>query len=267
MDPHSHTLYRGSVFHQRLSPKKHTFSYPATFFHFNIKRLDSLSEQSIFFGYNKKRLLEIRDTDYLRGNDDLIQTQLEEFLSQEEAGEQSLLFTSPRYLGIAFNPVNFYFRLSTSNKLIKALVEVNNTFGDRHIYTLKHLIQTSDGAYSATADKTFHVSPFNPIAGEYQFRFVLKPRSIFLGIDLYKNGQCLMKTFLRGQSHELSPRKLIQYCLLHPLDTAINAMPRILYQASSLYLKKKLRVYPRPEPQSKNTLINDSKQTDVNARL
>ena len=267
MPPDSHTLYRGSVFHQRLSPKKHTFSYPATFFHFNIGRLESLSKRTIFFGYNRKRLLEIRDTDYLRGEDDPILTQLEEFLSREQAGEHSLLFTSPRYLGMAFNPVNFYFRLSSSDKLIEALVEVNNTFGDRHIYPLKHLIQTSEGTYSATTEKAFHVSPFNPIAGEYQFRFVLKPRSIFLGIDLYENGQCIMKTYLEGQSHELSPRKLIQYCLLHPLDTAVNAMPRILYQASVLYFKKKLRIYPRPEQRSKNTLINDSKETDVNARL
>lgn len=262
-----HTLYRGSVFHERLSPKQHKFSYPATFFHFNIGMLESLSEQSIFFGYNRKRLLEIRDTDYLRGRDQPIQTQLEEFISREQASEHTLLFTSPRFLGMAFNPVNFYFRLSSNKTLTEALVEVNNTFGDRHIYPLKDLTQISDQTYAATSKKVFHVSPFNPISGEYHFHFVLKPRSIFLGIDLYENGQCLMKTYLKGNSHALNPQKLIQYCLFHPLDTALNAMPRILYQASALYLKKKLGIHPRPEPQSKNTVINDSVQTDVNARL
>lgn len=267
MHSDSHRLYRGSIFHERFSPRNHVFSYPATFFHFNIGMLKSLSERSLFFGYNQKRLLEIRDTDYLRGRDLPIKTQLEEFLSREQAGEHTLLVTSPRYLGMAFNPVNFYFRLSSNHTLIEALVEVNNTFGDRHIYPLKDLIQTADHTYSATAKKAFHVSPFNPIAGEYHFRFVLKPHSIFLGIDLYENEQCIMKTYLNGQSYELSPQKLIQYCLLHPLDTALNAMPRILYQAGALYFKKKLGIYPRPEPESKNTVINDSKQTDVNARL
>lgn len=267
MQAHSHRLYRGSIFHERLSPKNHKFSYPATFFHFNIQLLESLSKQSLFFGYNRKRLLEIRDTDYLRGLDLPIKDQLNEFLTREQAGEQTLLFTSPRYLGMAFNPVNFYFRLSSNHKLIEALVEVNNTFGDRHIYPLKNLIQASDQTYLATEKKAFHVSPFNPISGEYHFRFILKPHSIFLGIDLYENGQCTMKTYLKGKSHVLSPQKLIKYCLVHPLDTAVNAMPRILYQAAKLYFKKKLGIYPRPEPQSKNTLINDTDQTDINARL
>ena len=53
MDPRSHTLYRGSVFHQRLSPKKHTFSYPATFFHFNIKRLEVFPNKVSFLAIIK----------------------------------------------------------------------------------------------------------------------------------------------------------------------------------------------------------------------
>lgn len=263
----SHKLYRGSVSHERFFPVHNKFSYPLTFFHFNPSELDSLSRKHSFFGYNKKCLLEIRDQDYLRGQLTPIQDQLLEFLKPEEANEKTLIFTSPRYLGMAFNPVNFYFRINKTNELLQALVEVNNTFGDRHLYSLTNLEKGAEGSYKASKKKAFHVSPFNPIEGEYHFTFKLNENSVFMNIDLYENDQCKMKTYMQGQAHELNSNKLIRYCLMHPLDTALNAMPRILRQASALYLKKKLKIFTRPKPISKDTLIDDTTRKDSNSKI
>ena len=263
----SHKLYRGSVSHERFFPVHNKFSYPLTFFHFNPSELDSLSRKHSFFGYNKKCLLEIRDQDYLRGQLTPIQDQLLEFLKPEEANEKTLIFTSPRYLGMAFNPVNFYFRINETNELLQALVEVNNTFGDRHLYSLTNLEKGAEGSYKASKKKAFHVSPFNPIEGEYHFTFKLNESSVFMNIDLYENDQCKMKTYMQGQAHELNSNKFIRYCLMHPLDTALNAMPRILRQASALYLKKKLKIFARPKPISKDTLIDDTTCKDPNSKI
>lgn len=263
----AHKLYRGTVFHERLFPTYHKFSYPFTFFHFNLNKLKSLSEEHAFFGYNKKCLLEIRDFDYLRGKFTPIQKQLLEFLSPEKEHEDTLIFTSPRYLGMAFNPVNFYFRINEATELLQALVEVNNTFGDRHLYPLSNLQKSSDGSYTAKAEKAFHVSPFNPIAGEYYFTFKLNKQSVFLGIDLYENEQLKMKTYMQGKAHVLNAKQLIRYCVMHPLDTALNAMPRILFQASVLYLRKKMKLFGRPRPLSENTLIDDTVHKDPNSKL
>jgi len=263
----SHKLYRGSVSHERFFPVHNKFSYPLTFFHFNPSELDSLSRKHSFFGYNKKCLLEIRDQDYLRGQLTPIQDQLLEFLKPEEANEKTLIFTSPRYLGMAFNPVNFYFRINETNELLQALVEVNNTFGDRHLYSLTNLEKGAEGSYKASKKKAFHVSPFNPIEGEYHFTFKLNESSVFMNIDLYENDQCKMKTYMQGQAHKLNSNKLIRYCLMHPLDTALNAMPRILRQASALYLKKRLKIFARPKPISKDTLIDDTTRKDPNSKI
>ena len=263
----SHKLYRGTVFHERIFPAYHKFSYPFTFFHFNPSQLESLSEKHSFFGYNQKCLLEIRDIDHLRGHPKAIQEQLTEFLGPESEHEQTLIFTSPRYLGMAFNPVNFYFRINQEAELVRALVEVNNTFGDRHLYPLNNLKKSSDGSYKASAEKAFHVSPFNPIAGEYHFTFKLSEQSVYLGIDLYENEQCKMKTYMQGQAHALDLKQLIRYCLTHPFDTALNAMPRILFQASVLYLRKKLKIFARPNPFSENTLIDDTEHKDSNSKI
>ena len=263
----SHKLYRGRISHERLFPVQNKFSYAYTFFHFNPSELKSLSEKHTFFGYNKRCLLEIRDLDYLRGKFSPIKEQLLEFLEPERENERTLIFTSPRYLGMAFNPVNFYFRINNETEILQALVEVNNTFGDRHLYPLYNLEKDSKGSYKASVEKAFHVSPFNPIAGEYHFTFRLNERSVFLGIDLYENDQCKMKTYMQGQAHTLSSSKIMRYCLMHPLDTALNAMPRILIQAIALYLKKKLKIFERPEPTSEDTLIDDTVQKDPNSKI
>lgn len=263
----SHKLYRGTIFHERFFPVYHEFSYPFTFFHFNLNELESLSNKHSFFGYNKKCLLEIRDLDYLRACSQPIEKQLLEFLRPEKENEQTLIFTSPRYLGMAFNPVNFYFRINEHSELLQALVEVNNTFGDRHLYPLSHLQKNADGSYKASAKKAFHVSPFNPLDGEYLFTFKLNDQSVFLGIDLYEKGQCKMKTYMQGRAHVLDSNQLIRYCLMHPLDTALNAMPRILFQASILYFRKKLKVFKRPSPCSENTVVDDTVHKDPNSKL
>ena len=158
-DSRSCHCIRGKILHERF-PQKHRFEYPFSFFHFEIKKLKSLSNQHNFFGYNQKRLLEIRDNDYLHSNDKPIFIAIEEFFGREASNERTLLVSSPRYLGAAFNPVNFYFRIDQTDAITKVLVEVNNTFGDRHIYPISNLQKESDLTYSG---KTRKHSMFLPL--------------------------------------------------------------------------------------------------------
>lgn len=46
------------------------------------------------------------------------------------------LITTPRIFGYAFNPVSFYFCYDNANALRVVLLEVNNTFGEKHLYAL-----------------------------------------------------------------------------------------------------------------------------------
>ena len=72
---------------------------------------------------------------------------------------------------------------------------------------------------------------------------------------------------MQGQAHTLNSRQIIRYCLMHPLDTALNAMPRILYQASVLSIRKKLKVFKRPRPVSQDTIIDDTIYKDPNSKV
>jgi DUF1365 family protein len=248
-------IYRGEVTHERTAPIRHAFTYPMTFFGFDLAELDAIEASVPLFGYNQSRPLRISDRDFLRGRQKSIARQLDEFLPPEKDGERTILISSPRYFGYAFNPVNFYLRMA-GDELLGAVAEVNNTFGDRHIYPLPELTRQTSSTWTATCPKDFHVSPFNDMAGEYRFTFRVKKDELFLGVDLWKQTSCVMKTWIQGQGMPLTSRRITRYALLHPLDTAINSMPRILWQAALLYYRKKMRVHQRPRPSSDNTVID-----------
>lgn len=254
-------IYRGEVTHERIGPIRHAFTYPMTFFGFDLRELDTIEQSVSLFGHNQNRPLRINDSDYLRGTQQAIAMQLEEFLPPEMQGQRTLLISSPRYFGYAFNPVNFYLRME-GDALLSAVAEVNNTFGDRHIYPLNELQSTGKSTWSARCPKNFHVSPFNDMSGEYHFTFRIQEQEIFLGVDLWKENTCIMKTWIQGKGKALSNRKIIRYALLHPLDTALNSMPRILWQAALLYFRKKMKVFNRPSPTSDYTVMDRDKPED-----
>lgn len=246
-------IFRGQVYHERLHPRRHTFTYPATFFAFDLAELPTLANHSLLFGHNAFRPLSLRDSDYLHGQDQPIAAQLDTLLPPAEAHESTLLITSPRYFGIAFNPVNFHFRMHR-DQLRAAVAEVNNTFRDRHVYPLTDLNHTAPHTWQSQCPKNFHVSPFNNMDGHYQFSFGIQPDQLDLRVDLHRDGKCILKTALRGKGHPLTPANLWKYALLHPADSALNSFPRILWQAAKLAYRKKLPVYQRPIPQHPQTL-------------
>lgn len=248
-------IFRGQVVHKRLGETPHTFTYPATFFGFDLSELDQLSSDASLLGHNERSLVTLHDSDYLCGKNQPIGEQLDGLLPPKEPHEHTLLISSPRYLGYAFNPVNFHLRMH-GNDLKCVVAEVNNTFGDRHVYPLLKLKQVTTTTWTAHCPKNFHVSPFNDMNGEYHFTFQITTEDIYLGVDLHRNGNCILKTWIQGKAKPLTNRSIWSYALRHPFDTALNSMPRIIWQAALLYYKKKLKIYTRPEPTSENTLVN-----------
>jgi DUF1365 family protein len=261
-------IYRGEVVHRRTGAVEHAFTYPVTFFAFDLAELDALPRLCPLFGRNgRAAVLTLRDWDYLRGERRPIGEQLAHFLPPPAPGEHTLLVTSPRLFGYAFNPVNFYLRLR-DDRLTAALAEVNNTFGDRHVYPLP-VLQEGPGRHSWTARhaKEFHVSPFNDMAGEYRFHFQVSGDRLFLGVDLHRGGACVMKTWIQGEGRPLSGGRILRHALLRPFDTALNSFPRILWQAAVLYFRKRLPVFRRPGPLSPRTLVDRDRPEGGRAEL
>ena len=82
-----------------------------------------------------------------------------------------------------------------------------------------------------------------------------------MGVDLHRDGQCVLKTWLTGTPRPITTAAIFKYALLHPFDTALNSMPRIIWQATQLYYKKHLQIHTRPSPASEATLIDRDEKT------
>lgn len=155
-----------------------------------------------------------------------------------------LLLTQARVLGHVFNPVSFWLCHNAAGDLCVVIAEVSNTFGERHSYLCHRDDRaplTRDDTVSAT--KIFHVSPFQPVAGGYQFRFDIRPDKIGIWIDYSAGAGGLIAT-LTGQLHPLTPRRILGMALRFGSRRVVAL---IFWQALKLRLKG-AKYNPLPAP-------------------
>jgi uncharacterized protein len=167
-------LGRGVVRHRRLRPREHAFAYPTYFLMLPMRSLDAAKTTNVSHTLKRNRfgLLSFYDRDHGQGGADAL-AWLDTLLQSEgisDAQGEAWLHTYPRVLGHVFKPVSFWYCHRLDGALAAIVVEVNNTFGERHCY----LLAGPDLAYGRElqARKVFHVSPFCQVQGRYRFRFM-----------------------------------------------------------------------------------------------
>tara|TARA_R110000787_G_scaffold44152_2_gene108228 strand:+ start:474 stop:1235 length:762 start_codon:yes stop_codon:yes gene_type:complete len=146
------------------------------------------------------------------------------------------LLAQPRVLGYVFNPVSFWLCRRADGALITVIAEVNNTYGDRHSYLCHHPdlseITRSDQLH---ATKMMHVSPFQPVEGDYTFRFDIDDQHIGIWIDYGRSAGGLIAT-LTGKRQPLRNTGILRSLLRRPLG-ARRVMALIHWQALKLWIK------------------------------
>ena len=254
-------IYTGELLHTRLQPVRHRFAYPFWMVAADVDELPSLDRGLRLFGHDRWRPVALHESDYLGGGGPL-RARLESRLRDagvEEAPARIVLITCPRVLGHAFNPVSFYYCYGADGEPLAHVAEVNNTFGEGHVYVLPSTgalapasAEEPGGMARYRTDKEFHVSPFNDVAGQYDFRFAPAGDRLDVAIDLSVDGAPHLATRLRGQGQPLTDATLLRTLLRRPFTVAL-AIPRILRQAATLYLRHRLEFRPKPEPSSSRT--------------
>ena len=146
-----------------------------------------------------------------------------------------LLLTQPSFAGYIFNPVSFWLAMR-GDDLIAAIAEVNNPWGDRHSYLchLPEFAPITPGA-SMHARKLMHVSPFQDVAGDYQFNFDITPEKIAIRIG-FKNGEDGVIATLMGGRKPLSNISILGALIRRPTG-ALRTITLIHWQALRLKLK------------------------------
>jgi cyclopropane-fatty-acyl-phospholipid synthase len=256
-----------SVSHERHFRKNHRFQYRFMLLVLDLDELDHIDRSSRLFGLNRFRPVSILDRDFLNPGSQGIKEKLLNLLKSSNPDiiprdSTVLLLTSGRVMGHVFNPVSLYFVFNQSRELVCSVAEVNNTFGDKHVYVLEKPENPGEFPVRYSEDKAFHVSPFFDLSGRYAFRFSDVRKELDISISLIKEGKTALEARLwqNGPARMLNDANLLKTWISHPLAPNLTYM-RILRQALSLYLVNKLPVFTRPDPESPMTIRTMKKKT------
>ena len=248
-------IYLGEVTHARLLPIEHRFRYPVHFFGIDLDELPQLDCTTPLFGYNRLRPVAIHDRDYLFPGNQPIREKLDRALKMFDVDlqlQRVTLVTAARYFNYVFNPISFFYCYGDDGRLACVLAQVNNTFGEMHLY----LLPAAGGGQAplqVETGKQFHVSPFFPRRGRYEFRLSCSTEQIDNSIHYFPDDQLALIARIRGTGQPLTSASLTRTLLAHPARASLT-MPRILWQAARLYWQRRLPVYERPVPNSTMTI-------------
>ena len=242
--------------HKRFVPVAHHFRVPVFTFAFDLDELPQLAREIRGFGYNRRALISVHDRDYLRGAG-TIRERLMRILARagcDDGISRVELLTMPRMFGHVFNPVSFFYCYRADGAMRCIVAEVNNTFGERHLYIL-HEPQGDPARFPLQFrhEKQFHVSPFNDLGGHYEFSLSELGPSMRTTIELVRDGHKVLTAALWGDASPLDSRTLLANVLRHPFRIVSN-LPRIAWQAAQLRFRRRLPVYHKPNPSHPMTI-------------
>ena len=255
----------GQVRHTRLRPARNAFAYATYFLMLPMRSLSSLrsasggpSASNTALALNRVGAISFYDRDHgdarspaqggaLAWLDDLLAAE-----GIKDATGEAWLHCYPRVWGYTFKPVSFWFCHRASNDQGGALrvivVEVNNTFGERHFYLL-------DGAKygeEIAASKAFHVSPFCAVEGGYRFRFMRTaqgtdaPQRSVARIDYDDACGPLLQTSVSGELEPVTQAALRKALWRYPAMT-FGVVFHIHLQAAVLWFKR-VKFWRKPAP-------------------
>ena len=236
----------GQVRHARLRPARHAFAYGTFFMMLPMRSLAVLGSKAL--AVNRFGAISFHDRDHGDGRDASLGgalAWLDALLHSEgitDATGEVWLHCYPRIFGFTFKPVSFWYCHDTSDHLRAIVVEVNNTFGERHCY----LLDKPQWGIEQTADKVFHVSPFCSVEGQYRFRFMRTSDRTVARIDHDDALGALIQTSVSGHLVALNTRSQWQALLRYPLMT-VMVVVRIHWQAFKLW-RKKVTFFSKPTP-------------------
>lgn len=252
-------IFTGEVSHGRRWPCEHRFSYPVYFYRIDLDELSELNRTLPGFGYNRFSMVRIDDQDYLwRGSEPLKEkiAGVFEKIGYTEPITRIELIGFAKYFNVIFRPVSFFVCYDSAGRCRLVLAEVHNTFGDTHLYVLQKPTPQHSKTLVFEIPKAFHVSPFFDRNGSYSVRFNDTKDKIDIAITLTKpecGNDPVFFARLTGQAAPLTAQVLRRTVLKYPFNAFLN-MPRIIRQAITLSLRKKLPVFCRPTPDSAFTM-------------
>ena len=246
----------GAVRHTRLRPARNAFVYPTYFLMLPLRSMQDPRHPAANspLACNRHASLSFFDRDHGDGRgpeqggaigwlDDLLRSE-----GIPDASGEVWLHCYPRVLGYTFKPVSFWYchraPHDDGGSLRAIVVEVNNTFGERHCY----LLDAPKPGLELQAAKVFHVSPFLNVEGRYRFRFMRAWRNgaekTVARIDYDDDLGPVLQTSVSGTLEPITKASMRKAVWRYPAMT-LGVMFHIHLQAVRLW-HKRVKFFRKP---------------------
>lgn len=247
-------LFLGHTVHERSGPFVHRFRYPVAMMMLDLDQLGAAGRLSRLFSVERFNLFSFRQRDHGARDGSALKDWVLARLSAagvHEGVARIRLLCSPRVLGYVFNPISLYLADDADGNIIAVIYQVHNTFGDAHAYVAP-LEPGTPARHSA--QKRFHVSPFFPVSGRYDFTLRDGDDQLSLVINkVEESGKDFLAT-LQIRARVLSTASLLRLFAGQPFST-LQTICAIHWEALRL-LVRGARYHRRPAPPADDTVID-----------
>ena len=170
-------LLEGKVRHRRTRPAVYELEHDVFYFALDLAEIDDVARRFRLVSRNRPNVFSFRDRRPFRAAGGRRAGGGPGPPPRRRAwtrdGWRITLIASLRTFGYVFNPASFYLCRNPEGELEVVIVEVHNTHGERHLYTLRP--QATPAAHVASMDKAFYVSPFIGMSAQYTVRVQDRP--------------------------------------------------------------------------------------------
>ena len=231
------SLYLGSLRHRRFAPRPHAFRDRLFMCYLDLAELDTVFDGRWLWSARRPAPAWLRRADY-HGDpalplDEAVRLRVARDTGRRPEGPIRLL-THLRMLGVCFNPVSFYYCFDASGERVETiLAEINNTpWNERHAYVLRR-----EDRLRFRFPKSFHVSPFMPMALDYDWRFSTPGGRLAVHMENRQAGRKLFDATLALERREIGAASLAGALARYPLMGA-QVLGAIYWQALRLWARR-----------------------------
>lgn len=231
-------IYEGTVFHRRGAPVEHAFSYPIFLPLFDLDELPELLDPIPLWSARGRAPARFRRSDYLGPPQRSLAVAARDLVEQRTGRRPEgpvRLLANPRYWGVGFNPVAFYYLHGAGPGAgVEAMIaEVTNTpWGERRSYVL----EPGPEGLCGTFDKQLHVSPFMPMEQSYRWSAGEPGEALFVSLSNHQEGRKVFEAGLSLRRREITRERMLRLLATYPPATAAT-IARIYWNAAKLKLK------------------------------
>lgn len=216
----SHVL-EGTVRHRRVRPFDYDLRHEVWYLALDVDEVPQITGRLRLLRRNRRHVLAFHDRDHLAPPATDVATGIRAHLATEgiDATDWRItLIANARTFGYVFDPASFWLCRDASGTLRVVVVEVHNTFHERHLYTLRPANPEAP-MFTATMDKAFYVSPFIEVTGGYVVRIRDTQEGLRIAIDQGDADGGLLYASLALRRRPLTDRILLRMLVRHPLVT------------------------------------------------